>query len=314
MITRRSFLATSATAVTASLLCEAVPVFGATTPNIKFPTQPRERIAIASYPFRDFIELPPGEKAEGPQHPRMPLRDFPAHVITKFNVNKVELWTGHFPSAERSYLQDLRQSLDKAKAQVVNLAVDGEHSPYSPDAEERKKAVAFSKQWIEAATVLGSPSVRTNLPDSKGAAPDLNLTAESLKQVVEFAASRNVVVHLENDNPISEDPFFLVKLVEKVNSPWLHTLPDFCNSLAQKPEQYAYDGVNAMFGHAYGMCHVKAMENNPQGKPVHVDMARTFGFLKAHGYQGFCSMEYDSPGDPYAGTTELIETTLKYLA
>ena len=129
-----------------------------------------------------------------------------------------------------------------------------------------------------------------------------------------YAASKNVVVHLENDNPVSEDPFFLVKLVEKVNSPWLHTLPDFCNSLTAKPEQYAYDGVNAMFGHAYGMCHVKAMENNSQGKPVHVDMARTFGFLKQHGYKGFCSMEYDSPGDPYAGTTELIETTLKFLA
>ncbi len=314
MTTRRSFLATSVSALTASLLCEAVPLFGATAPHIAFPSQPRQRIAIASYPFRDFIDLPPGEKSEGAQHPRMPLKEFPAHVKAKFHVNKVELWTGHFPSLQPAYLQELRRAIDAAGTKVVNLAVDGEHSPYSPDSEERNKAIAFSKQWIDAASLLGSPSVRTNLPDAKGAAPDLNVTAQSVAQVAEYAASKNVVVHLENDNPISEDPVFLVKLVEKVNSPWLHTLPDFANSLAQKPEQYAYDGVNAMFAHAYGMCHVKALENNPEGKPVHVDMARTFGFLKAHGYKGFCSMEYDSPGDPYAGTSALIEQTLKYLA
>src|SRR5256885_7458911 len=45
----------------------------------------------------------------------------------------------------------------------------------------------------------------------------------------------------------------------------------------------------------------------------HVDMARTFGILKSAKYKGYCSMEFDSPGDPYAGTSELIAQTLKYL-
>jgi hypothetical protein len=43
-------------------------------------------------------------------------------------------------------------------------------------------------------------------------------------------------------------------------------------------------------------------------------MEKTFGYLKQHAYKGYCSMEFDSPGDPYQGTTGLIQTTVKYLS
>ena len=42
-----------------------------------------------------------------------------------------------------------------------------------------------------------------------------------LARAAEYGAKKNVVVHLENDNPISEDPFFIAQVIEKVNSPWL---------------------------------------------------------------------------------------------
>jgi hypothetical protein len=29
---------------------------------------------------------------------------------------------------------------------------------------------------------------------------------------------------------------------------------------------------------------------------------------------GYCSMEFDSPGDPYQGTADLIEKTIRYLS
>ena len=109
-------------------------------------------------------------------------------------------------------------------------------------------------------------------------------TADSLQHVVEYASTKNVVVNLENDNPVSEDPFFLVKVIEKVNSPWLRALPDFCNTLAAKDPDYAYRGIDAMFGHAYSIAHVKSSETNSKGT-FHVDMAKTFGIMKQHGLQ-----------------------------
>ncbi|HTE91687.1 MAG TPA: sugar phosphate isomerase/epimerase family protein [Terriglobales bacterium] len=279
-------------------------------PDLHFPLQARERIAIASYPFREFI-AGDGHKSG---NPTIELKDFAAHVMAKFNINKIEPWTGHFPSTDAKYLEQFRVAMADARGAIVNIAVDGEHSPYAADRGERELAIAFSKKWVDAASALGSPCLRTNIPTAKDSKPDLERTADTLARVAEYASKKNVVVNLENDNPVSEEPFFLVKVIEKVNSPWLHALPDFANTLTRYDEKHAYDGVNAMFAHAYCISHVKDSEADEHGKQVRVDMAKTFGFMKQHGYKGYCSMEWDRPGDPYQGTAGLIQTTLQYLS
>ena len=266
-------------------------------------------MAVASYPFREFIAG--SEHKQG--NPVVELKDFAAHVVEKFHVNRIEPWTAHFPSTDPKYLAEFRAAVEKAHSGVANIAVDGEDSPYAADLAERSKAVVFSKRWIDVAVAIGSPSVRTNIPAAKDAKPNLERLAESLQRVAEYGASKNVVVHLENDNPVSEDPFFLVQVIEKVKSPWLHALPDFGNTLNAHEEDYAYRAIDAMFGQAYGICHVKDGEVNQSGKATRVDLARTFGILKQHGYKGYCSIEYDSPGEPYKPTAELVEKTITYL-
>jgi sugar phosphate isomerase/epimerase len=161
---------------------------------------------------------------------------------------------------------------------------------------------------------IGSPSVRTHIAEAKDAKPDVELTADSLKGVAEYGAAKNVVVNLENDDPNTEDPFFIVKVIAKVNSPWLHALPDFGNSAAEHDDEYAYKGIEGMFASAYNISHVKETEVGSKGKVAHVDLPRTFGIAKQHRYKGYFSMEWDSPGDPYAGTAGLIEKTLKNLS
>jgi sugar phosphate isomerase/epimerase len=279
-------------------------------PHLHFPSEARERIAIASYPFREFI----AGKEHKSGNPTIELKDFAAYVMAKFNINKIEPWTGHFPSTDAKYLEQFRAAVEKAHGSVINIAVDGEHSPYAADRGERELAIAFSKKWVDAASVIDSPCIRTNIPSAKDSKPNLERTADSLARVAEYASTKNVVVNLENDNPISEEPFFLVKVIEKVNSPWLHALPDFANTLTRYDEKHAYDGINAMFAHAYCISHVKDAEADEQGRLVHVDMAKSFGFMKQHGYKGYCSMEWDRPGDPYKGTASLIEQTVHYLS
>jgi sugar phosphate isomerase/epimerase len=279
-------------------------------PQMQFPTAARERIAIASYPFREFIAGHEDKAASS----KMELKEFAAHVSAKFNIKKIEPWSDHFRSLEKDYLEELRAAVAKAGAAIVNIAVDGEHSPYGADAAERYRAIAFSKKWIDAAVLLGSPSVRTNIPPAKDALLDLDRTADSLKLVAEYGAAKNILVNLENDNPVSEDPYFLAKLIEKVNNTWLHALPDFGNSVAAHPDEYAYKGIEGMFRNAYNISHVKETEVGANGKIAHVDLARTFGIAKKYGYKGYFSMEWDSPGDPYEGTAGLIEKTLKNLA
>ena len=267
-------------------------------------------MSVSSYPFRMFIQ---GEEHKT-GNPTIELKDFAAHVVEKFQVHRIEPWSGHMPSTDPRYLAKFRAAVEKAPAAVANIAADGEHSPYALDRDERESAITFAKQWIDVAVSIGSPSVRVNIPEAKDAKPDVGRLAESLGRVVEHASARNVVVHLENDNPLSEDPFFLVAVMEKVNSPWLHALPDFGNTLNAHDEDYAYRAIDVMFQHAYGICHVKDSEVNEQGKTTHVDLPRTFAILRRHGYRGYCSIEYDAPGDPYKMTSTLIDQTVEYLS
>jgi len=308
--TRREFLIQGAGTAAGVLLLPSLAGAVSTQPSVKFPANPRERVAIASYPFREFIAG--GEHKSG--NPTIELKDFAAHVVEKFKVHRIEPWTGHFPDPTPKYLAEFRSSVEKANAGIANIAVDGDNSPYAVDRAEREKAIAYSKQWIDVAVAIASPSVRTNIAPAKDSKPDLQRLTESLNRVVEYAAGKNVVVHLENDNPNSEDPFFLAQVIDKVNSPWLHALPDFGNTVNAHEADYAYRGIDAMFAHAYGICHVKDGEANAQGKMSHVDLPRTFEILKKHGYQGYCSIEYDTAGEPYKPTADLVNQTISFLA
>jgi sugar phosphate isomerase/epimerase len=310
--TRRRFLRDAVSALAGVAFFPAIVTAAADTaqPSMRFPEHPRERIAIASYPFRDYVA---GRKDALGGH-KLELRDFSAHVAEKFNITKIEPWSKHFRSLDQNYLAEIRVGVEKTGGMIVNIAVDGEHSPYAADKAEREKSVAFSKQWVDAAAAVGSPSIRSNMPKAGDSEPDAQRAADTLSRVVEYAARKNIVVNMENDNPISEDPFFIVQVIDRVNNPWLHALPDFANSLVTGREDHAYQGVQAMFAHAYNITHVKSLEANEQGKEFRVDLAKTFGMLRAAHYKGYCSMEYDSPGDPYKGTRELIETTLNYLS
>lgn len=303
----------AAGAASAALLPFAEFPAAASEPQQHFPSATRDRISVASYPFREFV-FGPRDDQKTPSRQAIALKDFAAHIISKFGINKIEPWSLHFPSTDSAYLAEFRASLDKSHASIVNIAVDGRHSPYSLDKNEREQAVAFGKQWIDIAAALASPSVRTHIARAKDSQPDVSRTAESLAQIAEYGSTKNVVVHLENDDPISEDPFFIVSVLDKVNSPWLRANPDFANSLTTGKIAYAYKGIAALFAHAYGICHVKAMEANDKGELVHVDMDKTFTILKNSHYRGYLSMEFDSPGDPYEGTSALIKTTLQHIS
>lgn len=160
----------------------------------------------------------------------------------------------------------------------------------------------------------GSPSVRQHVHGKRSAKPDVELAAQSLGKLAEYGSQRNIVVNLENDNAVSEDPFFLVRVIEKVNSPYLRALPDFGNSLLGHDAEYNKRAVHAMLAHAYNMCHVKE-DMEADGKHYRVDLATMFRLAKTSRYPGYFSMECESEvEDPFTGTKRLIQQTLQYLS
>jgi len=182
------------------------------------------------------------------------------------------------------------------------------------DRGERERAVADNKLWINAAAALGSPSIRTHIASADNQPPDLDRSTDTLLRIVEHAVTRNVVIHLENDDGVTEDPVFLVKLIEKVNNPWLRGLPDFGNSLCIRLPKMHTPGSKPCLTTPTA----SAMSNNRR-QPKKGPMYRwtwpyVFAILKRTGFRGYLSMEYDASGDPYKETEELIAKSLQFLS
>lgn len=313
---RRGFLKISATvaAGAAALGREQLMWPQPSGPNLKFPTAARERLAVASWPFRAFMESPTNAWARDPKLPGMDLKDFPAMVVSKFKVHGMEPLDQHFRSTDLAYVHEVREAAEKAGVRVVDIPCSVGASFYDTDPANRKKAVAGGRKWVDVAHALGSPSIRAHIQGRKGLKPDAKLAAESLKELAAYGGEHNIIINLENDDNYTEDPFMIVDILHKVDSPYLRALPDFCNSMLTHDQAFNNHAMEAMFPLAYNIAHVKDSEVGGKNKLYTVDVAKCFEIAKASGYRGYFSMEWEGRGEPYAGTQKLIDYSMKYLA
>ena len=244
----------------------------------------------------------------------MDLKEFAAMVVKRFDIHNINPLADHFSSTDETYLQAFRKAVEDAGSHIVDLGLGGKNF-YTSDSATRRAAIEYGRKWIDIAAVIGSPSVRQHLSLPHNAKPDVNLAAESLGQLAEYGAKRNIIVNLENDSAVSEDPFVIVDVVRKVNSPYLRALPDFGNSRATYDPAKNQEAVALMFKYAGNMCHVKDSVHSDAGKTLNVDLGSMFAIAKKSGYKGYFSMEYDvESNDAFQGTERLIQQSLKYLA
>ncbi len=282
-------------------------------PKLCFPTAPRDRLAVTSYPFRAYIDAPANRQRD-PSKPGMTLLEFPARMVEKFGIYNINPVIDHFASTDTAYLELFRETVWKAGSHIVDFGLDG-RSFYGPDPDEREKSIAYGKRGIDIALAIGSPSIRQHLAARPGVPPNVGLAAESLGRLAEYGSKQNIVVNLENDAAISESPFFLVEVIEKVNDPYLRALPDFGNSIRGHDQEYNERGLREMFAHAFNIAHVKERLRVQDGRAYHVNLPDVFAIARANSYQGYFSMEFDTQtNDPYEGTQKLIDMTLKCLS
>lgn len=307
LMRRRDFLAASL----ASALC---PLVRATDrPNVNFPSDPRERLAVSTYPFRTLIKGKERD-ADGMNKSGMTLQDFAQTVPERLQVHGIEPWSNHFESTDPTYVQTLAAAFSKAGLRVVNIAVDASVHLCDNDPQQQSAGLDQYRKWIDAAVILNSPSIRIHVPSGPEHRADLPCALETLGRLAKYGAEKKIVVNLENDNPKTEDPFTIVEILHSVNSPFLRALPDFCNSMliADDPD-YNDKGLTAMFKYAYNISHVKDSESD-RGKLYTVDMHNIFEIAKRAHYRGFFSMEFEGTGDPYQGTASLIRRSMEALA
>lgn len=287
----------------------AVPFFLAASvqPESHFPSDPRERLAVSTYPFRSLIKSRNAEIGGG-ANSSMTLAQFAQTLTARLNVHGIEPWSRHFESIEPDYVRDLSRAFKTAGLRVVNIPVDAAVKLCSSSADERDEGQSLYRKWVDAAVILGSPSIRVHAPEG-----DLDCAAQSLKTLAGYGAQKNIVINLENDEPKTEDPSRIVKIIETANTPYLRALPDFCNSMLIKDDQQFNDtAMQMLFPHAFNISHVKD-EESENGKVYRVDLDRIFSIANKAGYRGYFSMEWEGTGDPYQGTQRLLQQSVRNL-
>lgn len=109
-----------------AMLCSAGAVFAKEmkSPQTDFPTDPRARIAVASYPFRSILISPANHDRDTSKH-GMDLAAFARYVRTEFHVRGIEPLSLPFPSTEQDEILELRATFDAVGVHTVNIPVDG---------------------------------------------------------------------------------------------------------------------------------------------------------------------------------------------
>jgi sugar phosphate isomerase/epimerase len=281
-------------------------------PKLNFPTSAKDRLSVASWPFRAYMESPFNHDRDESK-PGMDVMGFAKRMMREYGIHNIELLNRHFGATEADYLRELRRDLKAAGAAIVNIPVDVLGSLYDADQTARLHAIERRREWIDVAEILGAPSIRVNDPQAQNSKPDVDRAAESLRSLAAYGAQHGVVVNLENDDLVSEDAFFQAKVIDAVNSPYLRALPDFCNSMLSGDEKFQYQAVAAMAKRAWNISHVKDSEPGDNGKVFRIDVRKTFGIVKSAGFRGYYSMEWEGEGDPFEGTRRLVEQSIKFL-
>ncbi len=279
-------------------------------PRDNFPVDARGRLSVSTYPFRKLIATPHADEEE-PAKTGMSLEQFALTIRSKLKVPGIEPWSHHFKSTDAEYVRGLRAAFSAAGVHVVNIPVDV-GARLCGTSEEREAGLATYRKWVDAAAILESPGIRVHLPHGEKG-DEISCAVSGLKALAEYGASKNIVINLENDEPETEQPERIVEVIKTVNSPFLRALPDFCNSMQIHDDQnYNNQAMSMLFPLAFNISHVKDMEQD--GKKIYrVDVNQIFAIAKNAGYKGYFSMEWEGAGDPYEGTTKLIEASLRYL-
>jgi sugar phosphate isomerase/epimerase len=251
--------------VKGALVWSASAAFAIEPPRATFPVDPRARIGVATYPFRVSI-VAPGNQDRDPKKPGMDLATFARFVRTEFGVHGIEPLDSHFPSTEYNKVRKLRAAFDAAGVYTVNIPVDEKVELCSDDEARRNAGNARYRHWVDVAVLLGSPSIRVWIPKCSDFS-DLPRAVRALKPTVDYAATRNIVVNLENDNPVFASAARSVAAIKLADSPYLRALPDFGNGLSGGDERFNAQNVKDMFAHAWNICHVKdAVSDHGQRK------------------------------------------------
>ncbi len=200
-------------------------------------------------------------------------------------------------------IKEIKSALEKYNIQVLNMPIDyGNISQL--DKTARDADLSIIKIWIDVASMLGSKGARVNTGNQPKGVFDLTITADSYRELAEYAATKNVALVLENHGGMSADPDNILKLFKMVNHPNFRICPDFGNFASE----IRYEALDKIFELDPILVHAKTYDFNEQGEQDQFNFDQCMAIAKKHGYEGWYSVEFEGwTGDQPEGIRRTIE-------
>jgi sugar phosphate isomerase/epimerase len=249
-----------------------------------------DRIGMGTVLFRNRFQQTKPEHVEHIQQ-ELTLLDVPAFYKDRFGVKNVEFWSYHFDSLDQSYLEKLKGKLKASGSTLLNVQLDGpqDYNLAATDEEERMRSVAHAKNWMDAVAFLGSKAIRINPGSGNGS---VEKSIQSMKEVNQYAKSKNLVLLTENHFGIEMDPDIHLRIIKEAGPKNVYTLPDFGNY----PTETMYQSLEKILPYAY-MVSAKAAAFNKDLEHVSYDFDRCVRLAEQKGFKGVYCVEQWSRED-----------------
>ena len=293
---RRHVLTTAAAALGATTLPAIGPV------NRKGKS--RMMLGLAAYSFRENMKwMKDKENKVKEGRPAWDILDFIDYCADQ-GCPGAELTSYFFPpDADDAYLLEVKRHAYLRGVTITGTAVGNTFT--HPEGEAHDKEIAYVRQWIEKAALMGAPHIRVfagAVP--KGSTPEQaeKNCIESYVQCLEIAARYGVILGLENHGGIVAEPDALLRIMKAVDSPWAGINWDSGNFHTEDPyadlakiAPYAVNVQLKMKVHA---------KDDKEGRPS--DVKRVLQILRDANYQGWFTLEYEDKEDPFVAVPRIL--------
>lgn len=206
-----------------------------------------------------------------------------------WDVDGLDLTVYWFPSNSPEFTLPLRRLAYVQGVEIYSISVRSELT--KAGAEDRRREVESLYRWIDVANSLGASHIRVfggNVPKGFTEEQAVPWVVECLLRASDYAATRGVILGLENHGGITTRAERIIEIVDKVDSPWVKINLDTGNFRSQVFEQ-----IKMCLPYTVNI-QVKVEAPDEAGKRVPQDWDRVVKMVAESGYRGYLALEYEA--------------------
>jgi sugar phosphate isomerase/epimerase len=161
-------------------------------------------------------------------------------LAASLGVDGVEMYPGFFDSFEAEYLKRVKMHLAENRLQAPMMCASPDFT--TRDAQTRQAEIEREKQMVDVTAQLGGRFCRVlsgQRRDDVSRAEGVRWTVESINALLDHAASRKVVLNMENHYKdgywrypeFAQDLDIFIEIINQIDSPWFGVNYDPSNAI-----------------------------------------------------------------------------------